>query len=127
MENYMESLAREYKKKLEGSESPEASSAIDIIHEQLCILNAINTPRKKVISYLVSLKEYTLNRLSMLGENKKIPSCRLSRKEGGLNKIVDLQIELFMLLDILNLSGGVPSQLMEYENRFTALLGNLRQ
>ena len=123
----MESLAREYKKKLEGSESPEASSAIDIIHEQLCILNAINTPRKKVISYLVSLKEYTLNRLSMLGENKKIPSCRLSRKEGGLNKIVDLQIELFMLLDILNLSGGVPSQLMEYENRFTALLGNLRQ
>ncbi|MBO7156139.1 MAG: hypothetical protein J6V83_01910 [Clostridia bacterium] len=127
MENYMESLAREYKKKLEGSESPEASSAIDIIHEQLCILNAINTPRKKVISYLVSLKEYTLNRLSMLGENKKIPSCRLSRKEGGLNKIVDLQIELFMLLDTLNLSGGVPSQLMEYENRFTALLGNLRQ
>ena len=123
----MESLAREYKKKLEGSELPEVSSAIDILHEQLCILNAINTPRKKVISYLVSLKEYTLNRLSMLGENKKIPSCRLSRKEGGLNKIVDLQIELFMLLDTLNLSGGVPSQLMEYENRFTALLGNLRQ
>ena len=123
----MESLAREYKRKLEGSELPEATSAVDIVYEQIGILNALNTPRKKVVSYLISLKECSLNRLTLLAGDKKIPSYRYYRKEGGLNRIIDLQIELFIALDTLISSNKVASELIDYENRFTALLANLRQ
>ena len=90
-------------------------------------MNALNTPRKKVVSYLISLKECSLNRLTLLAGDKKIPSYHYYRKEGGLNRIIDLQIELFIALDTLSSSNKVAGELIDYENRFTALLANLRQ
>ena len=115
-EEYMESLARAYREKLEGSSNPLSQALTDVINEQIYLLSRLK--KGKLVGYLISLKECCR---SLVSDNKK-PSQRALPREGGIGRILSLELELFALLDS---EEGVNPKLLEYENRFTALLGFL--
>lgn len=112
----MEALARAYKEKLEGDANPLFHALTDIINEQIYLLSRLK--RGKLVGYLISLKECCK---SLVSDNKK-PSQRVLPREGGVGRILSLELELFALLDG---EEGVTPKLLDYENRFTALLGFL--
>lgn len=112
----MESLARAYREKLEGNSNPLSQALTDVINEQIYLLSRLK--RGKLVGYLISLKECCR---AIVSDNKK-PSQRALPGEGGISRILSLELELFALLDS---EEGVNPKLLEYENRFTALLGFL--
>ncbi len=115
MENYIENLARAYNKTIHGSENPTVSQMEDLINEQIYLLSRL-PQGNKIIGYLISLKECTKN---LLSENKN-PSPRRLPKEGGINRIIGLELELLTLLD--GIHDDSLSKVREYENRTLALL-----
>lgn len=114
-EDYMESLARAYNVKLNGSEHPLITQIIDILNEQIYLLSRLSHARK-VVGYVISLQECVKG---MLTENKN-PSPRHLPREGDTSKILALQIELFTLLD--QLDHPKINKIQEYENRALSLI-----
>ena len=144
-ENYMEDLARAYNEKLRGVKDPAAAEAATMAEEQLAILETLNPMRKRLLSYLRSLKNASFVRkrllsylrslknasfaaLSALAGTRRIPSYRSLQPQGGFNRLIDLEIELFIALDTLRADSndGEYDRLVALETRFSALLGNLR-
>lgn len=127
-DNYMETLAKAYNEKLRGSGDPAVTAAAAIAEEQLLILETLNPARRKLVSYLRSLKQSVYSALSALAGAGKIPSYRSWQPQGGLGRILELEIELFVALDTLRADTGNADydKLISTETRFTALLGNLR-
>lgn len=127
-DNYMETLAKAYNEKLRGSGDPAVTAAAAIAEEQLLILETLNPARRKLVSYLRSLKQSVYSALSALAGAGKIPSYRSWQPQGGLGRILELEIELFVALDTLRADTGNVDydKLISTETRFTALLGNLR-
>ena len=117
-EDYIESLARAYNQKLKGSVDPVKEAVVDLINEQIYLLSRLKGC--KLVSYLISLKECTKGLI--IGEEK--PSPRVLPREGGIGKILSLELELFALLD--GESGEPYSKILDYENRFIALLAFLK-
>ncbi len=129
--DYMENLARAYNVKLHGSSNPQIDSATDILRQQIALLTNSQYSRRKLVSYAISLKEDSLNALSGMEEGKKVPSYRLyescsANGSGVLNKVMDLEVELYILLDTMSSNGADVASVLETETRFTALLGNIR-
>lgn len=127
-ENYMEDLARAYNEKLRGVKDPAAATAATVAEEQLAILETLNPVRKRLLSYLRSLKNTTFAALSALAGTRRIPSYRSLQPQGGFNRLIDLEIELFIALDTLRADSEEAEydKLIALETRFSALLGNLR-
>lgn len=127
-ENYMEDLARAYNEKLKGAKDPAAATAATVAEEQLAILETLNPMRKRLLSYLRSLKNTSFAALSALAGTRRIPSYRSLQPQGGLNRLIDLEIELFIALDTLRADSEEAEydKLIALETRFSALLGNLR-
>ena len=75
-ENYMEDLARAYNEKLRGVKDPAAATAATVAEEQLAILETLNPMRKRLLSYLRSLKNTSFAALSALAGTRRIPSYR---------------------------------------------------
>lgn len=127
-ENYMEDLARAYNEKLRGVKDPAAATAATVAEEQLAILETLNPVRKRLLSYLRSLKNTTFAALSALAGTRRIPSYRSLQPHGGFNRLIDLEIELFIALDTLRADSDEAEydKLIALETRFSALLGNLR-
>ena len=127
-ENYMEDLARAYNEKLRGVKDPAAAEAATMAEEQLAILETLNPMRKRLLSYLRSLKNASFAALSALAGTRRIPSYRSLQPHGGFNRLIDLEIELFIALDTLRADSndGEYDRLVALETRFSALLGNLR-
>ncbi|MBR3685619.1 MAG: hypothetical protein IKL86_05050 [Clostridia bacterium] len=114
MENYLENLARAYNQSLYGNENPTLNQMVDIINEQIYLLSRL--PKgNKIVGYILSLKECSKN---LVLDNKK-PSPRHLPKEGGIAKILSLQLELLTILDGLDDSFN---KVREFENRALALL-----
>lgn len=127
-ENYMEELARAYNEKLRGVKDPAALTAATVAEEQLAILETLNPVRKRLLSYLRSLKHASFAALTALAGTRRIPSYRSLQPQGGFNRLIDLEIELFIALDTLRADSndGEYDRLVALETRFSALLGNLR-
>lgn len=127
-ENYMEDLARAYNEKLKGAKDPAAATAATVAEEQLAILETLNPMRKRLLSYLRSLKNTSFAALSALAGTRRIPSYRSLQPQGGFNRLIDLEIELFIALDTLRVDSEEAEydKLIALETRFSALLGNLR-
>ena len=127
-ENYMEDLARAYNEKLKGAKDPAAATAATVAEEQLAILETLNPMRKRLLSYLLSLKNTSFAALSALAGTRRIPSYRSLQPQGGFNRLIDLEIELFIALDTLRADSNEAEydKLIALETRFSALLGNLR-
>ena len=127
-ENYMEDLARAYNEKLKGAKDPAAATAATVAEEQLAILETLNPMRKRLLSYLRSLKNTSFAALSALAGTRRIPSYRSLQPQGGFNRLIDLEIELFIALDTLRADSEEAEydKLIALETRFSALLGNLR-
>lgn len=127
-ENYMEDLARAYNEKLRGVKDPAAATAATVAEEQLAILETLNPMRKRLLSYLRSLKNTSFAALSALAGTRRIPSYRSLQPQGGFNRLIDLEIELFIALDTLRADSEEAEydKLIALETRFSALLGNLR-
>ncbi|MBQ8178042.1 MAG: hypothetical protein IJ033_02500 [Clostridia bacterium] len=115
MENYLENLARAYNENLHGSENPTLSQMESIINEQIYLLSRL-PQGNKIVGYLLSLKECTKN---IISKNKK-PSPRHLPREGGINRIIGLELELLTLLD--NVLDDGLDKVREYENRALSLL-----
>ncbi len=116
MEDYFEGLARAYHKELSGAENPTVNNILGIIDEQIYLLSRLK--RNKIVGYILSLKECVKSALN----DKKTPSMRTLPQEGGINRIVSLELELLTLLDALD---GDYARAREYENRTLSLLGYL--
>lgn len=127
-ENYMEDLARAYNEKLRGVKDPAALTAATVAEEQLAILETLNPVRKRLLSYLRSLKHASFAALTALAGTRRIPSYRSLQPQGGLNRLIDLEIELFIALDTLRADSDNAEydKLLVLETRFSALLGSLR-
>ena len=127
-ENYMEDLARAYNEKLKGAKDPAAATAATVAEEQLAILETLNPMRKRLLSYLRSLKNTSFAALSALAGTRRIPSYRSLQPQGGFNRLIDLEIELFIALDTLRADSDNAEydKLLALETRFSALLGSLR-
>lgn len=127
-ENYMEELARAYNEKLRGVKDPAALTAATVAEEQLAILETLNPVRKRLLSYLRSLKHASFAALTALAGTRRIPSYRSLQPQGGLNRLIDLEIELFIALDTLRADSDNAEydKLLVLETRFSALLGSLR-
>ncbi len=113
MNEYFENLARAYNKELKGSDNPTISSIVNIIDEQIYLLSRLK--RSKVVGYLISLKECVKNTLY----DKKTPSARILPQEGGVNRILNLELELLTILDGLE---GDFNTVFLYENRALSLI-----
>lgn len=114
-EEYLESLAKAYNKQLYGEEVPLLTQSIEIINEQIYLLSRLNQ-KSKIVGYVISLKECVKNLINP----KEKPSRRTIPKEGGINRIINLELELLCLLDDINEPN--TSKILEYENRALALL-----
>ena len=127
-ENYMEELARAYNEKLRGVKDPAALTAATVAEEQLAILETLNPVRKRLLSYLRSLKHASFAALTALAGTRRIPSYRSLQPQGGSNRLIDLEIELFIALDTLRADSDNAEydKLLALETRFSALLGSLR-
>lgn len=127
-ENYMEELARAYNEKLRGVKDPAALTAATVAEEQLAILETLNPVRKRLLSYLRSLKHASFAALTALAGTRRIPSYRSLQPQGGSNRLIDLEIELFIALDTLRADSDNAEydKLLVLETRFSALLGSLR-
>lgn len=111
----MENLARAYNKSLKGTENPTVSAIIDIVNEQIYLLSRLSIC-SRVVGYILSLKECVKNELV----KNETPSRRNLPKEGGLNRIINLELELLTLLD--SLEDVTLTKVREYENRALSLL-----
>ncbi|MFI3229362.1 MAG: hypothetical protein R3Y23_04290 [Bacillota bacterium] len=132
--DYMENLAREYNKSLQGSD--DLSILIDckeIIIRQIELLSvfyASNANQAEVLSYVRSLKETALQLIQTLIARIEVPKPRAITsirypQSKIMPAIIKLEIELFTNLDILLQNGGDVVHLIENEDRFAAFLGLL--
>lgn len=133
--DYMENLAREYNAALRNSgESTESliSSAEEIIERQLAIINTLLFcgRESETLSYLESLKQTSLRDLrALLGDTNDVPSVagrlRQSDRRAVASRLVNLQIELFTILDLLKKKGSEVDTVISRENRAMAFIAAL--
>lgn len=133
MEN-LERMAREYREILEHT-SPDSTLSIEqiiIIEEnQLELLGCIqkaSPPALKVVNYIKNLIFRILNKLSnLLGEPSYVPRF----KSGSVycnsipNALLGSQIDIFVLLDGLNLSFVDIAEILSLENRKLGFISSL--
>ena len=117
-EKDMEALARAYNMELRGAESPTTQAVLDILNEQIYLLTRLSYARN-IVGYVISLKECVKELLQGI----KKPSRRVLPREGGANRILNLEFELLTILDELS----VPNlqKILEYENRALCLICHL--
>lgn len=123
MEEYMCELARAYNARLRGNNA-KAQQAISIIEMQE---NILQRARGRVASYVLSLKSGSKRDLEKLDDAQKIPSITSSVTRGySFNRLIELQIELFVVLDELKADGYDVEGAIASETRasiFMAYLG----
>lgn len=127
MEN-IEEMARAYNERLRGGGDALVTEAVDILLEQKRILDGLSMQRDvRLLSYVASLKEKSLEALETLDGSLKIPSYRLGRgAQGGVGRWRDLEIDLFITLDKLQAEGRNVAAVIDNEVRATALFASFR-
>lgn len=114
-EDYLENLARAYNKELTGAEDPNKARVVGVVNEQIYLLSRLNYGRK-IVGYIISTKECVKGLLTQ----KETPSRRVLPREGDINRIISLELELLTLLD--SVEGEWVKKVLEYENRVLSLL-----
>lgn len=130
----IERMAREYRAAMENS-STENSSIIEQImiieRNQLDILNSIqrvNSITMKTVNYLKSLTYRALTKLNaLIGNGSYIPAFRNGSTVCCCVKIglLGYQIDIFVLLDKLNISFSDIEEILTIENRKSSLISYL--
>lgn len=132
--DFMERMAREYNRELRsasGGNQGLLNESIDIVERQLDLINALlgcTRQPNRALSYLESLKRTSLRMLYMLLGNSDVPAYR-ERPRGQtniFNRLVDLQIELFINLDRLKENGAAVNDIIDLETRALGILGVIR-
>ena len=116
--NDLETLARAYNAELMGAEEPNVQQALNIINEQIYLLSRLSYGRN-IVGYIISAKECVKELISSV----KKPSRRSLPREGGINRALNLELELLTILDGLNLPN--IQKVLEYENRSLCLICHL--
>lgn len=124
-ENYMENLARAYNEKLAGTARPEYSDALHIAEEQSGILERMSQAPGPLLRYLKSLKNAVANDLKNLEGKRSVPTNKSPGGRGGVERLTNLEIDLFIALDTLRADGKDVDSLINTETRFAAFLGLL--
>lgn len=136
--NTVEQMAREYNRVLENAGANDASSVYEQLiileEEQLDLLNDISlrssNRQNRTLSYLRNLVYRSLSVISrMNGDTSYIPSVRAFQNQCSassvLNRLMILQLDIFILLDRLTSSYSDRAELSMLENRKAALLAGL--
>ena len=136
MNNNIENMAREYQATLKNASNnysvDDYERIITLTENQIDILSSINCRNNNAylrrISYLKSLCFRTLYIVSNLaGKTSYVPSFRNYRADinNAKNRLLDIQISIFVILDGINVSYSTLSELISYENRKLSLINTL--
>lgn len=127
----VQKLTKEYEKALSSGVNDDVYERIIVLEEtQLdlldCLLRASRCGR--TINYLKNLTFRTLNILSVKnGESSYIPSVRTPQScSSPLTRLLNAQLDVFLLLDKLDAPFADRAELLSLENRKTALIASLR-
>ncbi|MFA5449154.1 MAG: hypothetical protein WC292_01780 [Clostridia bacterium] len=133
--DFMEKMARDYNRELRmgvaGTSESLLRDCLDIVERQLDLIIAwLQCGRlcNRALSYLESLKRTSLRELNALLGNNDVPAYRERRRSetNMFNRLVDLQIELFIALDRLKESGAEVDDILEIETRALGIMGVIR-
>ena len=116
--NDLETLARAYNMELRGAEEPNIQEVLTLINEQIYLLSRLSYGRN-IVGYIISTKECVKELISSV----KTPSRRSLPREGGINRVLGLELELLSVLD--GLSSPNIQKILEYENRALCLICHL--
>lgn len=134
----MEMLAKEYNKVLNEYNNSNADDSsllervmilletqIEIIEiNSRCCCNRIN----KTLSYIKNLTYRSIVKVNeMLSSSAYIPTFRnsLVNVNGSISRLLEIQIDIFILLDKLQAEYLSRAELLQWENRKTAFLSSL--
>lgn len=137
--NTVEQMAREYGRALENSNFPANNSSvyeqlIILEEEQLELLNCLNcrapTRIGRTVNYLRNIIYRSLVIISRLnGDSSYIPSvrntCCPSQQNNIFNRLITLQLDIFILLDKLTAPYSDRAELAMLENRKMSFLASL--
>lgn len=137
--NTVEQMAREYNRTLNTPLSANNSGTLEQIiileEEQLDLLNDFNTRQSstrvsRTVNYLRNLVYRSLAVLNrMNGNSSYIPSMRntnfLCQQQNATNRLFNLQLDIFILLDRLTTDYADRAEISMLENRKAALLASL--
>lgn len=135
--NTVEQMAREYSRSLgtsaAGGDAGVFEQAIILEEEQLDLLNDLNARSSnrlnRTAGYLKNLVYRSLSAISRLnGTSSYIPSVRSSpsvcQTAAAAARLMNLQLDIFILLDRLSLPYADRAELLALENRKAALLAS---
>ncbi len=136
--NTVEQMAREYGRALENANIPTNNSTayeqlIILEEEQLELLNCLNSRGSsrmgRTVNYLRNVIYRSLVIISRLnGDNSYIPSVRNAccpNQQNIFNRLINLQLDIFILLDKLTAPYADRAELLMLENRKMATLATL--
>ena len=130
--DYMERMAREYRATLgAAANSSAARDAAYLVERQIEWIDAARMRQgqaTRTLSYLKALKNKTLAALRALIREQSVPDFKAGgcRVQGNLyRKLVESQIELFVLLDRMGAEGTDVAELLDTETRALGILGVL--
>jgi len=136
MNSKIENMAREYRATLgdltNSNLGDDYDRIITLTENQLDILSALpcrnNSTFSRRIAYLKSLCYRTLHILAKLSNKTSyVPTFRNFRVDlnNTKNRLLDIQISIFVILDGMNASYATLAELISYENRKLALMSTL--
>ena len=137
--NTVEQMAREYGRALENANIPANNSSIYeqliiLEEEQLELVNCLNlrAPSRtgRTVNYLRNVIFRSLVILSRLnGDGSYIPSvrntCCPNQQTNIFNRLITLQLDIFILLDRLTTPFADRAELLNLENRKMALFASI--
>jgi hypothetical protein len=130
---YMEDMAREYSTALKaGAFGAEAllSDAIELVERQIDVISATLCnikPLNSSLNYLESLKRLTLVDLNNLKHSKDIAAVKCkSPARHSINSLINMQIDLFINLDMMQERGLNVSAVIAREERATSVISLIR-
>ncbi len=134
----MELLAKEYNKVLSEykTSSSDDSNILErvmlLLESQIEIIEIISrcfcNRISKTLSYIKNLTYRSIVKVNeMLGSSAYIPTFRSSQvnANGSINRLLEIQIDIFTLLDKLQNEYLIRAELLQWENRKTAFLSSL--
>ena len=132
----VEQLAREYSRAYAANNVSDNAAIFEQLtileEEQLDLLNEINVRvsnrLNRTVGYLKNLVYRSLNAIGTLRSVPYIPSvrnARLSCQNNALNRIANLQLDIFLLLDKLTGAYADYAELINLENRKQALIAGI--
>jgi|AGTN01.3.fsa_nt_gi hypothetical protein len=131
--DYMENLAREYNNALRlGANGNDnlLRQVADVLYRQLdiitCWLYSVRSCNRS-LSYIESLKRQSLREVNTLLGNMALEFRDRARCSCNyFNKLVELQIELFIYLDELKKNGAAVDNILALETRALGFFGTIR-